>query len=485
MPEITGAKRPVILYTPKLRSREAAGVHWFFLHVAALNVAKACKAVHERGHVIGDFHPNNWLIDRTMTAVVLGADNFQIGDTGTGRLYRCPVGTPDYTPRELFNCDFTKTDRTVEHDSFAMGGLIYLILMSKHPFSGGEWKGRGPAPSETSERIWKGQWLWGGEFRPKPLDIPLDALGPELAALMRRCFDDGHKDPRHRPTAAEWVDGLEKALDALAWCNRNAMHVYSGHRHQCTWCKLSEATSYDPFPTQPNIRSGSFDVAVGRFKEIQRTDQARAAQIAEGNPLLATYAPILNVNAPRKNVDAQRGKGRVFLNYRRADAEAWAGRLFERLLPHFPREEVFMDIDGNIPIGFRWADWLDSQVASCDLMLVVIGRTWAAELKARSELSEPDYVREEIESALRRKIPVVPVFVGDAPIPRRTELPETLRPLLDLQAVRLQRQSFDGDAEALVKGVVRSIALASRASTASEKPDVSAQISVPPVDGWQ
>jgi hypothetical protein len=56
--------------------------------------------------------------------------------------------------------------------------------------------------------------------------------------------------------------------------------------------------------------------------------------------------------------------GRIFLNYRRLDSEAWADRLFERLVKQIPRDNVFMDIDGNIPFGFPWAQWLDQQVAA-------------------------------------------------------------------------------------------------------------------------
>jgi formylglycine-generating enzyme required for sulfatase activity len=152
--------------------------------------------------------------------------------------------------------------------------------------------------------------------------------------------------------------------------------------------------------------------------------------------------------------------GKVFVNYRRVDAEAWADRLFERLVQQFPREDVFMDINGHIPVGYPWAQWLDTQVAVCDLMLVLIGRLWAGEFKARHEAGERDYVRVEIESALRRKIPVVPVLLGDTPVPSATELPETIRPVLELQAARLQRTNFDTDAEALAKKVARSIALA-------------------------
>ncbi len=152
--------------------------------------------------------------------------------------------------------------------------------------------------------------------------------------------------------------------------------------------------------------------------------------------------------------------GRIFLNYRRTDAEAWADRLFERLIRTFPRDHVFMDIDGNIPFGFPWAKWLDQQVAACDLMLVLIGRTWASEFAARAEPGERDFVRVEIESALARQIPVVPVFLGDAGVPKSLDLPQSIRPLLGLQATRLQRLTFDADADTLIKGMDRSIALA-------------------------
>jgi formylglycine-generating enzyme required for sulfatase activity len=150
---------------------------------------------------------------------------------------------------------------------------------------------------------------------------------------------------------------------------------------------------------------------------------------------------------------------KFFLNYRRSDAEAWADRVFERLRAQLPNAAVFMDIDGHIPLGLPWATWLDSQVAACDLMLVLIGHTWAAEFQARSAPGQRDYVRVEIESALSRKIPVVPVFLGEAPIPSPGSLPESIRPLLELQAVRLQRTSFEADAKNLIDGALRSIKL--------------------------
>jgi hypothetical protein len=149
--------------------------------------------------------------------------------------------------------------------------------------------------------------------------------------------------------------------------------------------------------------------------------------------------------------------GKIFINYRRIDAEAWADRLFERLKEQLPDADAVMDINGNIPFGLPWVDWIASQVAACDLMLVLIGRNWAAEFHARSSLGERDYVCVEIETALSRKIPVVPVLLGDASIPSAANLPEAIRPLLNLQAARLQRTSFESDVKTLIDGIARSI----------------------------
>jgi formylglycine-generating enzyme required for sulfatase activity len=181
--------------------------------------------------------------------------------------------------------------------------------------------------------------------------------------------------------------------------------------------------------------------------------------------------------------------GKIFLNYRRSDADAWADRLFERLIKQFPRDDIFMDIDGRIPYGFPWAKWLDQQVAACDLMLVLIGRTWVAEFKTRSEPNERDYVRVEIESALARNIPVVPVFLADTQVPQSEQLPETVRPLLALQAARLQRgPDFERDADALVTGVARSIRLARGEDGERSRPEGRIKIEAMSVygasDGW-
>jgi hypothetical protein len=94
--------------------------------------------------------------------------------------------------------------------------------------------------------------------------------------------------------------------------------------------------------------------------------------------------------------------GKIFINYRREDSIAVAGRLHDRLAEAFGRDNLFMDVD-NIPIGINFADYLNNQVAQCDAMLSVIGPNW---LNAKDEadqrrLDKPDdFVAVEIAAAL-------------------------------------------------------------------------------------
>ena len=71
-------------------------------------------------------------------------------------------------------------------------------------------------------------------------------------------------------------------------------------------------------------------------------------------------------------------------------------------------------------------------VESCDYVIVVIGKTWLAiSDESGRRLDNPaDFVRLEIESALKRAIPVIPVLVDNARMPKPDQLPETLRDLV-------------------------------------------------------
>jgi hypothetical protein len=145
----------------------------------------------------------------------------------------------------------------------------------------------------------------------------------------------------------------------------------------------------------------------------------------------------------------------VFISYRRADASADAGRLYDALRRRFGRENLFMDVDSLRP-GEDWVDAVEGAVDGCDVLLAVIGPDWVGATDRDGELrlgNELDRVRLEIEAALKRAKPVIPVLVEGAAMPLSSELPESLRPLLRRHALRVSHQTFDSDLGALVRAL--------------------------------
>jgi hypothetical protein len=108
-----------------------------------------------------------------------------------------------------------------------------------------------------------------------------------------------------------------------------------------------------------------------------------------------------------------------------------AGRLHDRLAQTFGRDKLFMDVD-HIPAGTDFVAHLNSQVAECDVVLVVIGPNWLGvkdESGGRRLDNPDDFVAIEIAAALARDIRVIPVLVDGARMPKASELPDSLKPL--------------------------------------------------------
>jgi TIR domain len=66
---------------------------------------------------------------------------------------------------------------------------------------------------------------------------------------------------------------------------------------------------------------------------------------------------------------------KIFINYRREDTQATAGRIHDSLRQAFGRNNVFMDVD-NIRAGEKFAERLNSRVEECDIFLSIIGPNW-------------------------------------------------------------------------------------------------------------
>jgi tetratricopeptide (TPR) repeat protein len=137
--------------------------------------------------------------------------------------------------------------------------------------------------------------------------------------------------------------------------------------------------------------------------------------------------------------------GRIFISYRRQETAWPAGRLYDVLVEHFRAEQVFKDVD-NIEPGEDFVERIAAAVGSCDVLLVLIGPHWLTitDEKGRPRLDDPqDFVRLEIETALTRKIRVIPILVDGAQMPRVDELPSALASLIRRNAVEINPLTFD------------------------------------------
>jgi TPR repeat protein len=97
-----------------------------------------------------------------------------------------------------------------------------------------------------------------------------------------------------------------------------------------------------------------------------------------------------------------------------------------------------------------------------------------------------DFVRQEITTALVRKIKVIPVLIGGATVPKMAELPEALAPLSRRNAIELSDLRFHQDVDRLIgaleKALEQSVSATSPTAAESEaKPSaqsISSQIPV-------
>jgi hypothetical protein len=149
---------------------------------------------------------------------------------------------------------------------------------------------------------------------------------------------------------------------------------------------------------------------------------------------------------------AARTPKHYFISYRRTSAAAQAGRLYDLLANRFGDDAVFMDIDSISP-GADFVDAIEAAVSACDVLLVLIDPAWTdprTEAGAARLTDPADFVRLEVGTALRRNIPVVPVLLNGATLPRSDDLPSDLQPLVRRQAFALSDTSFRAGLDRLI-----------------------------------
>lgn len=145
---------------------------------------------------------------------------------------------------------------------------------------------------------------------------------------------------------------------------------------------------------------------------------------------------------------------RVFLSYRRSDSGGEAARLEEHLQQSLGRDAVFRDVS-DIEAGSRFDHTLNERLAAAQVVLVLIGRSWLEELRARLGRPDLDYHRLEIAQALAQGKRVIPLLLHGSPLPATEALPEDLQALTRCHALTLRDEAWRDDVERLADAIGR------------------------------
>jgi DNA-binding helix-hairpin-helix protein with protein kinase domain len=258
MPYVQGLQPMINFFNPKTRREKCPLFNYFYLHRTARNLAIAVRALHERGYVIGDLNESNVLVSETALVTIVDTDSFQVWDGVNGKIYRCRVGKPEFTPAEMQGKKFGEVNREPAQDLFGLAVLIFEMLMEgTHPFAGA-FKGSGEAPP-YEQRISAGHFPYGTRTVPygtKPIAPRFTVLHPAIQQLFIRAFEDGHEYPSIRPDTQSWQYALEEAENTLVSCWVNPQHVYSAHEIACPWCERTKVLGgRDPFPSVEAVRN--------------------------------------------------------------------------------------------------------------------------------------------------------------------------------------------------------------------------------------
>lgn len=148
-------------------------------------------------------------------------------------------------------------------------------------------------------------------------------------------------------------------------------------------------------------------------------------------------------------------KTAIFISYRRSSAFV-VDHIHEKLTSRFEASSIFLD-RSDIEPGARFPDKIRTAVTRASVVLVIIGKDWIAAQDQRTyrrRLDMPDdWVRQELELALRGEGAVIPVLIEGAEMPTAEQLPESLAALVERHAIVLSREHFREDVERLVKEI--------------------------------
>jgi hypothetical protein len=148
--------------------------------------------------------------------------------------------------------------------------------------------------------------------------------------------------------------------------------------------------------------------------------------------------------------------GKIFISYRREDNRDFVERIADHLKDRFGKKVIFQDVE-SIAVGDDWKNRIRNAIENSDIEIVIIGQRWFAssdDVGIRRPDHDDDPVRIEVEAALKYGIPIIPVLIDGASMPREANLPTTIAKLAAINASSVRRNpDFESDMRTLVHAI--------------------------------
>ncbi len=179
---------------------------------------------------------------------------------------------------------------------------------------------------------------------------------------------------------------------------------------------------------------------------------------------------------------------RAFISYRRADTQPTSGRLYDALRARYTADCLYKDV-ADLPLGGDARAEITEAISESVAMVVVIGPGWLKPSNGGPPRLHHanDFVRLEVERALKARLLVIPVLVDCAVMPTVDELPVELAPLAERNGLRLDHETWERDLQPLLDTLDQWLKLPAprtEAEPTGPRPDTKVFVSRPTSERW-
>lgn len=130
-------------------------------------------------------------------------------------------------------------------------------------------------------------------------------------------------------------------------------------------------------------------------------------------------------------------------------------------------DAVFMDVE-DIPFAVSFPDFIREEITNSKVLIALIGADWI------KKINQPDDpVRTEIEVAISSQVAVLPVLIGNTPMPNPDQLPGSISTIARQNAVTVGTlNDFDTHMQSLLPKIESILGALAKESMATSDPAV-------------